>query len=70
MSMRIECIAIICMKQTARQVLGAVNTVFLGYREYDLQRSMWNGLFMKLAQGFKDRGNAGLVIRTKDGRAI
>ena len=70
MAVRIEREAEIRMQQAAVKILRAMHAVFLSNREYDLQRSVRDFLFLELAQRLEDSCDASLIIRTQHGRAI
>lgn len=70
MAMRVEREAHIRMQQAAVKMLRTVNAVLLRDREDDLQRAVRDGAFAQLPQRFKNGRDAGLVVGTKDSRAI
>ncbi len=69
-AMRIKGIAVIHMKQTLVEVLRAMHTALLRYREDHLQRTMRQLTLLDLTQSFEDCRHTGLVIATENRRTI
>lgn len=70
MAVRIKREAHIRMQQAAVEMLRTVNAVLLRDCEDDLQRAVRDGTLAQLPQRFKNGRDAGLVVGTKDSRAI